>query len=91
MRPPVGFSGIFSPDFVSRNQGRHLRGAGGRRPQRKRKKEIKMKKEKKKKKKGRKNGGNYEKRQITTYKVLFFSNFSIVNGKLKKNLAPKKS
>ena len=44
-------------------------------PQRKRKKESKKEKEKKEEKKEKKKEGNYEWRQITTYKVLFFQIF----------------
>ena len=49
-------------------------GAGGRPPQGKRKKKEKRKKRKKEKKRKNKEG-NYELRQITTYKVLFFPIF----------------
>ena len=55
-----------------------MRGAGGRRPpkEKEKKKKKKEKKEKReKKKKERKKEGNYELRQITTYKVLFFFQF----------------
>ena len=59
-------------------QRRHLGGLGGPSPpkekekkKKRRKKERKRKKEKKEKKKE----GNYEWRQITTYKVLFFPIF----------------
>ena len=72
-------------------QRRHLRGLGGRRPQRNRKKEKKKKKRRKKVRK-RKKGTMNIKRQITTYnKVLFFPIFSIVRchsiEKFKKMLA----
>ena len=59
------------------SQGRHLREAGGdvapRKEKEKKKKE--RKKRKKRKKKERKKEGNYKKRQITSYKVLFFFKF----------------
>ena len=41
-------------------------------------KEKEKKKKKEKEKKEKKKEGNHEWRQITTYKVLFFSNFQIV-------------
>ena len=68
-------------------------GLGGRRPppQGKRKKEKRKKKRKKRKKrkKEKKKEGNYEWRQITTYKVLFFQFFnSPVSLKNKKKFCP---
>ena len=64
-------------------QGRHLRGAGGavaprkkKKDKKKEKKEKKEKREKNEEEKERKKEGNYEKRQITTYKVLFFQFFN---------------
>ena len=60
-------------------QGRHLRGLVAPPPpkekEKRKKKEKKEKKEKRKEKKERKKEGNYEWRQITTYKVLFFPIF----------------
>ena len=55
-----------------------FRGAGGPLPPRKMKKdkkERKKEKREKREKKRKKKEGNYELRQITTYKVLFFSIF----------------
>ena len=62
-------------------QRRHLGGLGGRRPpppppkEKEEKKKRKKEKREKKRKKEKKKEGNYEWRQITTYKVLFFPIF----------------
>ena len=71
-------------------QRRRLGGLGGRRPPPKEKEKKKRIKEKEKKEK--KKEGNYEWCQITTYKVLFFSNFSIVwwHWKMKNFFGPSK-
>ena len=72
-------------------QRRHLRGLKGRRlPKKKKKEKRKRKKEKEKKKKKRKKEGNYEKRQITTYKVLSLPIFQKSGGIDKKFAPPKK-
>ena len=59
--------------FQTSCQGRHLRGLVGHCPFQE-KKEKRKKKKKNRKKKWKKEG-NYEKRQITTYKVLFYPIF----------------
>ena len=71
---------IGSPDRSKQETtGALFEGAGGRPPPKeKEKKKEKKKKERKKRRKEKKKKGNYELRQITTYKVLFISNFSIV-------------
>ena len=55
-------------------------------------KEKRKKKRKKRRMKEKKKKGNYEQRQITTYKVLFFQIFQSSGGieKLKKNWPPRK-
>ena len=90
----------FSTAYSEFTQGRHLRGAGGRRPppppqgkrkkKKRKKKREKKKKRRKRRKKRKKEKRNHEYRQITTYKVLFFSNFSKVrwHGQIKKISAP---
>ena len=60
---------------------------------RKKKKRRKKEKKKKEKKERNKKEGNYKKRQITTYKGLFFFQFSVVrwHWKIKKFWPPRKS
>ena len=72
---------IYNQRQLSRTEASFRGGWGGRRPpppqgkRKKEKKKEKKKKEKKREKKEKKKEGNYEWRQITTYKMLFFPIF----------------